>query len=250
MGLVIDLLLTCLRNSQGVHSLPAFFRNYNSTVGSNNTTGGTDIDCPGQVTRSFSSGGSTGNGNNSTATTTTTASDTNNTGGNSNVQNNGARTAAIVGGVVGAVLLLGLLFILFRRRINHGRGRYNKPGFNDIPESGLISHSATGGPMMHEADTISTPFLDPYYVNTSSQRGPTAVASESMDRAGRKMARVAQQSGDSTSHPMNSGQRNRAAPSAGSSLSDSDIVHEQVPEHQEASSVIELPPAYTDIPIH
>ena len=216
MGLVIDLPLTCLRNSQGVYSVPKRFTNDETNGGSNSTTGGTGIDCPGQVTHPFSLGGSTGDSNNST-TTTTTASGINNVGGNSDNKNTGARTAAIVGGVVGAVLLLGLLFILFRRRNKNKRGRYNKPGFEGTQDLG---HSASGGFMVHDADAIPTPFLAPYYMNASSSRGQTGVASENMDPKRRKIAMAARERSDPT----------------------------QGLEHQGAGGLIELPPAYLDVP--
>lgn len=225
-GAVIRLPLTCLRNSQGVTGAPKYFLNDNTPVTPNNTTGGTDISCPGQVTRPFSSGGSTSNSINSNTTTADTYSGTHATNGNN--QNNEARTAAIVGGVVGATLLLGLLFIFFRRKVKSGKGRYNRPGFEDEPAPGF---SATGGSMVREGYAILTPFLNPSDANTSSSRGRAGVAGETMVSTSQKGV---QQRDEPTSHTTKRDQQ----------------VHEQMPEHQEADGVIELPPAYRDIPTH
>jgi len=61
---------------------------------------------------------------------------------NNNSPDNRVPTTAIVGGgvgAVGAVLLLGLLFVLFRRRIR-GRGRSRKPAPDDFsPQFRLIT---------------------------------------------------------------------------------------------------------------
>jgi len=88
---------------------------------------------------------------------------------------------------------------------------------------------------MYQTDVSSTPFINPYYVNSSSPPWQPGVDEESMDPASRKAARVA---------------RERGVPPGSQSMSHQQQVSQEVPESSSAGGVIELPPAYADVPTH
>ena len=214
----IEVPLTYLRNSQGRYG---YSKRY-VTSGANSTT-----ECSDQITgtHSFNSRHAFGQKSNTTsiAAAPTGGSSPNVTnvienGNNANSQSDGGRIAGIVGGTMGAIILLGLLFILYRRRKRH-RGDHER--LADLtPDPIQFNHSTPGG-SMNQTGISSTPFGHSYNLQSTSSPGHAGVADACMNGTSRKVVRAAQE-------PMDDGSGVQAR------------------QHTDAMGIIELPPAYRD----
>ena len=137
--------------------------------------------------------------------------------------NNGARIAAIVGGTVGAILLLSVLFLLLRRKNKDGDGRRGVGFWTGEPKD---RNSVQITPYAPSVSTVH-PDISSSSAYPSSLTGQPGGARRSRDSP---RGKVPQGSGSPVSSPMN------------------DTV--QVQRHTDAGGVLELPPAYGDVPTH
>lgn len=140
---------------------------------------------------------------------------------------------------MGAILLLALVFILFRRRNGYGderkpRGLWRRhkrvPNYSPDPISynPIQQTYLPPTPLVHSS-AISNTGLS-YYADPPSSPGQAGFATDSANSSNGKPVGEGQEIGVPASRSVNS-----------------DV---QVHQHTDAGRVIELPPAYGDVPTH
>jgi hypothetical protein len=238
------------------------------------TTGDSDNSCPGKVSRSF-------NSTDNSATTTTNNNDDNTSGSSVNNRSDEVRIIAIaVGSAVGAILLLGLLFLLFRRRnrYDHGRGgvKFLEEDRRRSSTSSLPNpYSPSGQTAFLQHPPSSTPYSSDFSYTTPSMGQRTSFYTNtymplplpSPGTTGTMSPRINAYN-DVLQHPTNTARNSVASRGVESEATgpSTNLAHQktfeerqeknvsrsmdndwQVDHHTSAWDVIELPPTYVGV---